>query len=162
MIGSLSTTRERTIFEVLAREHRELEARFAHVQRLGAVNIDRARAEYDRLAVRLVGHLRTVINVLYPRLASFGELLDDIDDLSSNLDGVERTITDLRTPSSTPSEWLRAVRRLEDDIEEHVESAERDVFPFAKRALSVADAVTLARDFLGYEQLTIASAGVAH
>jgi hemerythrin-like domain-containing protein len=142
---------ERTIFEVLAHDHRAIEAQFAQLQQLGVARIDEAWDDYERLADQLLMHLRAEAEVVYPTLVRVDELCDDIAQAVGDHDRLLRAIDDLRVTRVTPSEWLRAVRRLEAEIEEHIELAECEMFPIAKRALSETEAQALAHAFSEFE-----------
>jgi hemerythrin-like domain-containing protein len=149
---------DRTLFEVLAAEHRELEAQFAAVQQLGPQSIDEARAAFARLAEALRAHLGAERTVAYPRFAEIGgPIVDEITDARIDHDNIEQAIRELANGSLTPSEWLRGVRRLEALFEHHVDSEEREVFPPAKLALSIEEQRALARRFLGTEDLVAAA-----
>lgn len=155
MSGSAAATPS-TIFEVLAREHRDFEARFAQVQQLGAPRLDEARRIYAQLADQLVAHLRAEAEVVYPILAGLRELGDDVAGAVAAHARLVQAVGELRVLRVTAGEWLRAVRRLEADIEHHIDLAEREMFPVARRALSEAEAQALAHAFIDHEHLALA------
>jgi hemerythrin-like domain-containing protein len=149
---------ERTLFEVLAAEHRDLEARFARVQALGPTSLSDARAAFHDLAEVLRAHLRAERAVAYPRFAQLGPVVAaEIVDARIDHANIEEALDALAGATLTPSEWLRAVRRLEALFEHHVDSEEREVFPFARRALSIEEARELARRFVGTEHVLAAA-----
>lgn len=133
-----------TIFSVLAHEHRDLEARFAAFHELLASDFDRARAAYPRLADAILAHLRAEAAVLLPRLADIPTLDDVLARSRMDHARIEAGARALVLPNLTPSEWVRALRRLEGDLDHLIEQEEAHVFPAARRVLPIDESHRLA------------------
>ncbi len=124
-----------TIFQVLAHEHRDLEARFGVLHETAAEDIEAARRAYLELADAIIVHLRGEAAVLYPRLAHLPALAQTLDGTREDHARIEAQALALARTTLTPSEWLRGVRRLEQDLERLIEREEAQVYPVARRAL---------------------------
>jgi len=142
MIDDLQPTD--TIFQVLAHEHRDLEARFAAVHGLTGTDFPQARAHYPQLAHAILAHLRAEATVLWPRLAGIPVLATLLAQGRADHARIEAEARALAHPSLTPSEWLRGLRRLEADLEHLIEREETHVFPVARRTLDPGESQRLA------------------
>jgi hemerythrin HHE cation binding domain-containing protein len=133
-----------TIFQVLASEHRELEARFGALHEAAADDFDTARRGYPALAAAILVHLHAEATVLFPRLARIPALAGFLDGTRDDHTRIEEQVLALARTTLTPSEWLRGVRRLEQDLERLIEREEADVYPAARRALPLDESHELA------------------
>jgi hemerythrin-like domain-containing protein len=145
-----------TVFQVLAHEHRHLEARFAalHVQAIGSVSA--ARAAYPELAAAILAHLHAEDAVLTPRLEQIQSLSDVLAGSRADHAHVEADALSLDRPNLTDSEWLRALRRLEGELVRLIEREEAHVYPAARRALPPEEAQSLARELRRIEDRELA------
>lgn len=141
-----------TIFAMLAHEHRDLEAQFAALHEQAAQDFVAACEAYPALAAAIVTHLHAEAEVLFPRLSS----IEDLDPLlaRSRADHarIEADAMYLARAQLTPSEWLRALRRLESDVEHLIEREEAHVFPVARRALPPDQSHALGGELLAHER----------
>ncbi len=133
-----------TIFQVLAHEHRDLEARFAALHELVGMDFELARSHYPQLADAILAHLRGEAEVLMPRLAHIPTLEDVLARSRTDHARIEADAHALTLPQLTPSEWVRGLRRLEADVEHLIEREESHVFPAARRALPIDESHRLA------------------
>jgi hypothetical protein len=133
-----------TIFQVLAHEHRDLEARFAALHELVESDFELARAHYPQLADAIIAHLGAEAAVLMPRLAHIATLENVLARSRTDHARIEADARALTLPNLTPSEWLRGVRRLEADLDHLIEREEAHVFPAARRVLPIDESQKLA------------------
>lgn len=135
-----------TIFQVLAHEHRVLEARFSALHELATSDVELAREVYGELAAAILAHLHAETAVLLPRLARLRTLDGILESGRHDHARIEAGVRGLAVPNLTDSEWLRGVRRLEADLEHLIEREEAHVFPIARRALPLDESHQLAHD----------------
>ncbi|CAN5922240.1 hypothetical protein BH11MYX3_BH11MYX3_40020 [soil metagenome] len=141
-----------TIFQVLAHEHRDLEARFGALHEAAAEDFEAARCRYPQLAAAILVHLHAEAAVLFPRLARISALAHFVDGTRADHTRIENQVLSLSRPSLTPSEWLRGVRRLEQDLERLIEREETHVYPAARRALPLDESHELACELRSAEE----------
>lgn len=134
-----------TVFQVLAHEHRDLEARFAALFEAAASDIEEARAGYRELAAAILAHLHAEGAVLFPALARIASLGPILDGSRADHARIEADALSLDRPNLTTSEWLRALRRLHGDVVRLIEREEAHVYPAARRALPIGEAHDLAQ-----------------
>ncbi len=138
-----------TIFQLLAHEHRDLEARFAALHQ---GDFDGAREAYPELAAAIVAHLHAEAAVLFPRLARIPSLGELLDGARADHARIEAAALALSRTTLTPSEWLRGVRRLEQDLVRLIEREEAHVYPVARRALPLDESHELACELRTVEE----------
>ena len=133
-----------TIFQVLAHEHRDLEARFAALHELVGMDFELARSHYPQLAEAILAHLHGEAEVLIPGLADIPTLEDVLARSRTDHARIEADVRALAVSNLTPSEWVRGLRRLAADVEHLIEREEAHVFPAARRALPIDESHKLA------------------
>ncbi len=146
-----------TIFQVLDHEHRDLEARFAALHVIAADDLEAARAAYPQLAAAILAHLHAEAAVLLPRLAQIPALAEVLAETRDDHARIEVDALGLGRAPLTPSEWLRGVRRLEQDIERLIEREEAEVFPVARRAVPLDESHALACELRSVEDRELAA-----
>jgi len=125
-----------TIFQLLAHEHRDLEARFAALHEMVATDVEDARSHYPELAHAILAHLRAEAAVLLPRLEGIPTLEDVLARSRIDHARIEADARALAQQNLTSSEWVRGVRRLAAELEQLIEREEAHVFPVARRELA--------------------------
>lgn len=143
MIASIEPTD--TVFQVLAHEHRDLEARFAALFERAALDVEGARDDYRELEAAILAHLHAEGAVLFPALAQIASLAPILDGSRAEHARLEADALSLDRANLTTSEWLRALRRLHGDLVRLIEREESHVYPAARRALPLRTAHDLAR-----------------
>lgn len=143
MTGPIASTD--TVFQVLAKEHRDLEARFADLFERAVTDIDGARAAYQDLAAAILAHLHAEDAVLLPALARIDALASILDGSRADHARLEADALALDRPNLTASEWLRALKRLHADLVHSIEREESNVYPAARRTMPLGEAHDLAR-----------------
>ncbi|MBA3465723.1 MAG: hemerythrin domain-containing protein [Deltaproteobacteria bacterium] len=145
-----------TIFQVLAHEHRDLEAELAALHVRAAENMVAARAMFPKIAAAILAHLHAEDAVLMPRLAQIPGLSQMLAGSRADHARVESETLALDRPNLTDSEWLRALRRLEAELVRLIEREEAHVYPAARRALPPEEAKLLARELRRIEDRELA------
>lgn len=145
MTGPITSTD--TVFQVLAKEHRDLEAQFAALFERAATDIEGARADYQPLVAEIVAHLHAEGAVLFPALARIAALAPILDGSRADHARLESDALALDRANLTTSEWLRALKRLHGDLVHLIEREEAHVYPAARRAMPLGEANDLARAF---------------
>ena len=134
-----------TVFQVLAKEHRDLEARFSQLFERAQTDIEGARDDYRELAAAILAHLHAEGAVLFPALARIAALERILDGSRADHARIEADALSLDRPNLTTSEWLRALKRLHGDVVRLIEREESHVYPAARRAMPLEEANDLAR-----------------
>jgi hypothetical protein len=142
MMGPITPTD--TVFQVLAKEHRDLEARFAQLFEHAETDIEGARADYRELAAAILAHLHAEGAVLFPALARIAALDQILVGSRADHARVEADVLALDRPNLTTSEWLRALKRMHADLVRLIEREESHVYPAARRAMPPDEANHLA------------------
>ena len=142
MTGPITPTD--TVFQVLAKEHRDLEGRFAQLFERAATDIEGARADYRELAAAILAHLHAEGAVLFPALARIDALAQILVGSRADHARIEADALSLDRPNLTTSEWLRALKRLHADLVRLIEREESHVYPAARRAMPIEEANHLA------------------
>jgi hypothetical protein len=145
MTGPITSTD--TVFQLLAKEHRELEARSADLFERALADIEGARAEYQDLAAALLAHFHAEAAVLLPALARIPALAPMLDRSRADHARLEADALALDRPNLTASEWLRALKRLHGDLVHLIEREESYVYSAARRAMPIGEAHDLAHAF---------------
>lgn len=138
-----------TIFELLAREHAELDTAFhaiqcAHERRDGAG----ARLAFDALSTKLLAGMRAEHASVYPTFAYHAGLDDEVKRAIREHDEIEQAINHLRLIPLAPEAWRGALTRLQILVADHVETEEWILFPVARLRLSTDRAMQLATEYV--------------
>lgn len=142
-----------TVFEVLARQHVEIEAAFRDIQHAAAERLDHgvARTLFAALSTRLLACLRAERAVVYPRFAYDAGLSDEIQRAIREHGRIEQAIGELRLAPLAPAAWRTALARLQKRVADHVETEEWILFPVARLRLSTASVTKLADELAAFE-----------
>jgi hypothetical protein len=145
-----------TVFEVLRRKHRELDAAFDAIERTDS--FADADAKFRDLATRIVAYLRAERTVVYPRLASADGLRIDANEVAQVTrvqERIEKTIDHLRLGALGEPTWRAAARTLREQLVDLANLEEWVVFPLASLAFSSAELRAIAAELLAYEPVAL-------
>lgn len=145
-----------TIFEVLAREHAEIDARFTRVR--DASTPEAAREPFQALATKLITCMRAEHAIVYPRFAFLAGLDDEVAQAVREHDRVEQAINYLRLSTLGPDAWHAGVSRLQQLVRNHLETEEWILIPVARLRLSNEDIVKIGEEFLSFEPIAASAA----
>ena len=134
-----------TIFELLAKQHVEVEAGFREIHTaLERMDHRRARVLFAALSTKLLACMRSEHAVVYPSFAYHAGLADEIKRAVREHDKIEQSINHLRLIPLAPDAWRGALTRLQFLVAEHLETEEWILFPVARLRLSTEQAQQLA------------------
>ena len=142
----------RTIFELLAREHREIADLLDHVQNASPDEIDDAKDLFAVVEEKLLAHARGEEAVVYPRLAAIDALREPIADARDAHGVVETLLARLEADDLDDDDWLASARLLQEEVEQHVDDEEQGIFAIARDELDDDDASQLARRYLAVRE----------
>ena len=134
------------IFELLARDHRNLRALLDEIE--GAEDDRQRQALFSRLVDEVEAHSQAEDDVFYTTLESAGDLADRIDEARQEHDQVEALLEDLDGLPVSGDDWIDKVREIRLLIEHHVSAEEEQIFPLARRALGDPEALRLGSEFV--------------
>jgi len=148
-----------TIFDVLARQHGEIDGLFRELQaELAAGHEVEARTRFQALSTKLIACMRAEHAVVYPRFAFEAGLDDEVARAIREHDRIEQAINHLRLAPLAPDAWNGAVTRLQLLVADHLETEEWILFPVARLRLTSEAASKLAADFEAYQPVAAAVA----
>lgn len=152
-----------TVFEVLLRNHRELDAAFEAIERTRS--FADAESQFRDLATRIIAYLRAERSVFYPRLARAstdnGILAgNELAQVARYQDRIERMIDHLRLGALADETWRAAMRVLRDQVSDLASIEEWTVFPLASLALPMTELCAIADELVMCEPVAIRLSGV--
>ena len=146
-----------TVFEVLRRKHRELDAALDAIER--TESFADAEQQFLELATRIVAFLRAERSVVYPQMARAESGMQfeahELAQATRYQDRIERAVDHLRLGGLCEGTWRAAVRSLRDQIADLASFEEWVVFPFASLALSTTELCHIAGELLAYEPVAM-------
>ncbi len=145
----MRTDQQTTIFELLARDHRNVRALLDEIE--GAEDDRQRRALFSQLVNEVEAHSQAEDDVFYTTLESAGDLADRIDDARQEHDQVESLLEELDALPVSGDDWLEKVREIRLLIEHHVAEEEEQIFPLAR--FDDQEALRLGQEFLRARQL---------
>jgi hypothetical protein len=111
----------------LMAEHAALVHQAGHLREtLRSRDFAAVRSGLTELVARLTGHVRREEDGIFAALRSTGEYVDEVDALEDEHRDLETTIAELDITSPA---FARAVTRLLDDLDLHVQREELGIFP---------------------------------
>jgi hypothetical protein len=150
-----------TVFEVLRRRHRELDAAFDAIERTDSYAD--ADAKFRDLSTRIIAHLRAERSVVYPRLAATNGIQIDAHELGQVTrvqDRIEKTIDHLRLGALTEATWRAATRTLREQLGDLANLEEWVVFPLASLAMSTSELRAIADGVVAFEPVAMRMSSV--
>ena len=148
-----------TIFEVLGRQHGELDTLFRQVHdALVSGRESTARHRFAELSTRLLGFMHAEHSIVYPQFAFMAGLEDEVRRAVREHDQIEQAINHLRLAPLSAEEFQGALTRLQCLLADHLETEEWILFPVATLRLSGDDARRIAAEYLAYEPVAMSVA----
>jgi len=149
-----------TIFELLARQHVEIEGAFRSIH----VALERkdhglARSLFAKLSTQLLASMRSEHAVVYPTFAYHAGLDDEVKRAIREHQKIEQSINHLRLIPLAPESWRGAVTRLQILVADHLETEEWILFPVARLRLTDAQARKLADEFSAFQTIALPTTG---
>jgi hypothetical protein len=148
-----------TIFEVLGRQHGELDTMFRQVHdRLASGRIDAARETFQSLSTKLLGMMHAEHTVVYPKFVYLADLGDEVSRAIREHSKIEDAVNHIRLAPLDAEGFRGAVTRLQVLISDHQETEEWILFPVATLRMSGDVQRQLATEYQAYEPLAEAVA----
>lgn len=149
-----------TLFELLAARVREFDTTFRAIhQAATAGDLGLARLTFDDLSVKLLARMHAVSVLLYGRLDRDDALMAEVAQARAEHDEIEQTIATLRIGALEGADWLRAVRRLERQVVDHLDFEDCMLLPFVRLALGPDEADQLVREYELTERMAASVSG---
>lgn len=149
-----------TVFELLAREHVEVEAGFRDIHAaLERKDHGTARSLFAKLSARLLASMRSEHAVVYPSFAFHAGLDDEVKRAIREHQKIEQSINHLRLIPLAPEAWRGALTRLQILVADHLETEEWILFPVARLRLTPEDATRLAAEFSAFQLIALPTTG---
>jgi hypothetical protein len=140
-----------TIFEVLGRQHGELDTLFRQVHgTLATGRESAARTRFAELSTRLLGMMHAEHSIVYPQFAFLAGLEDEVRRAVREHDQIEQRINHLRLAPLALEAFADGLTQLQCLLADHQETEEWILFPVATLRLSGDDARRIAAEYLAY------------
>lgn len=148
-----------TIFEVLGRQHGELDTMFRQVHdALASSRMDAARDMFQKLSTKLLGMMHAEHAVVYPQFVFLADLGDEVSRAIREHSKIEEAVNHVRLAPLDADGFCGAVMKLQLMIADHHETDEWILFPVATLRLSGDAQRKLATEYQAYEPLAEAVA----
>jgi hemerythrin superfamily protein len=119
---------QRNVIEILTEDHREVEEMFGELT--AATDPDERRRITDDITIELVRHAVAEEAHLYPAVREHVPGGDELADKEiSDHAGIERILKELEDTDAAGEGFTTLTRRLIDEVSEHVEDEETNLFP---------------------------------
>ncbi len=149
-----------TIFELLARQHVEVEGAFRDIHAaLERKDHGTSRALFSKLSAKLLASMRSEHAVVYPSFAYHAGLADEVKRAIREHQKIEQSINQLRLIPLAPESWRGALTRLQLLVADHLETEEWILFPVARLRLTTEDATRLAAEFSAFQLIALPTSG---
>lgn len=138
--------KERNIFAVLEKDHREVTDLLEKISKRAAEG-KRIDTMVDKVHRELESHSLAEEEILYPKLANHRHTQDEADQAMEEHEKIRLYLQKLEGVSSVNGEFRQAFEDLRHEVENHVEEEEGEIFPKMRTIFSELELVTLAEEF---------------
>lgn len=146
-----------TIFELLQREQRELDALFDELQ---LCTDQEAWSLFHIASSRWTACMRAKHAIVYPQLAVRGLQQEVLEAVRDHRD-IERGIAHVRLAPMCPIEWREAVRELRTRIADRSVWEQWELCPLAALSFSRAELVRLTRAYVAFQPVAMSAASAS-
>jgi hypothetical protein len=151
-----------TIFDVLTKQHREIEELFGDVQNaIDSEQLELAERSFQLLSIKLIAGMNAEHAVVYPRFADSAGLVEEVVQALREHDAIERAINHVRVGALSADQWCDGIARLGRLVADHADFEECTLFPIAQLTLPPELQRKLVADYRGYVPIATSVAGVS-
>ena len=151
-----------TIFNVLTRQHREIEEMFGAVQdAIDTSQLSRARVGFQRLSSKLIAGMHAEHTMVYPQLAMHAGLVGEVAEAITQHAAIELAVNHVRVGTVTDEPWCAAVALLRALVADHADFEACTLFPLARLSLTTEQIYGLAEDYTRARRRSAPLAGVS-
>lgn len=136
---------DKTIYDVLEQEHRDLLERIERLQK--ARDPKERKRLFDEVRGEITAHAEAESATLYDALREHAETEDQVAESEEAHDEMKALLRELATLQSDGDAWSAKLGALRETVEQHVEEEEGDLFAAARDVLSEGEAQALAQRF---------------
>ncbi|MDB5103008.1 MAG: hemerythrin [Fibrobacteres bacterium] len=140
------------LYEMLHRDHEKVKSLFDQLEATGEDQESRRETLFAHLFRELDVHSQAEEKFFYSQLRSEDETreltLESIDEHKM----VKRLLGELEAMDKGTPEWTAKCRTLRENVEEHVEMEEQELFPMAQRVLEDEEAAGIAEDIDSFKE----------
>lgn len=154
-----------SIFEVLGRQHRQIEELVEDtIQQMAKGQTELAFVTFQLLSNKLVACMRAEHATVYPRLEHEAGLVTEVAQARAEHEAIEDAITRLRVGGLVRSAWLVELSNLARLIERHAELEELSLFPMAMLTLAADQVADMTQQFTAALAMatTVADAAITY
>ncbi|MBF0306936.1 MAG: hemerythrin domain-containing protein [Alphaproteobacteria bacterium] len=139
------------IFDQLKKDHQDIRQLFAKIEKTSK---KQERLDlFEKLNEMLIAHAHAEEKVFYPALKSKSATKDEIKHAIDEHHEAERmlkTIQKMDDPSK--KEWMEAIEKLRDSVEEHVQEEEQQIFSHARQEIADDKLESMTSEFIEVKQ----------
>jgi hemerythrin superfamily protein len=137
--------------ELLTSDHRKVETIFQRFEQ--GLNVQEAVPLFKELYQELTLHALAEENVFYPALARNPEFFGKLKDAFKEHSEVKAAFGELAALDITTKDWLDKMSGLIRNVKHHVRDEENDLFPMARKFLTVEELQELAQQLQKAKEL---------
>lgn len=139
------------IYEQLIDDHGKQKGLLAGLVNTEGDSSERRRL-FDLLKVELEAHAAAEEQVFYAELMAEPDGQEKARHSVAEHQTASNLLSELEKTDMSSSAWLPMFKKLQHEIEHHVDEEERDVFPLARRIFKANRASEMAEDFVARKQ----------
>ncbi len=133
------------LYQLIRQDHQKIKRLFERL-----AQSDRGSPSQMRLFAELKHDLELHAELeeqhFYPALQRHDEAKDLVEEALEEHDEVKEALEDLDRRNKEDESWAERIAELQEDVEDHVEEEETEIFPVAQKLLDSAQAEAIARD----------------
>lgn len=139
------------IFDQLKKDHQDVRQLFAKIEK---TNKKQERLDlFEELNEKLIAHAHAEEKVFYPALKSKSATKDEVKHAIDEHHEAERMLKKIeKMGDPTKKDWMEAVQKLRDAVEEHVQEEEQQIFSHARQELADDRLETMTDEFMQVKQ----------
>lgn len=141
---------KKNIVEVLKQDHRSLDSLFEKIE--ATDEPDAKAALFEVINEEFEAHAKGEEKVVYPEMKRIPELNEKTEHSVEEHDEARELIKTIESLSPEDEKWESSVRKLQSEIEHHVEEEEEEMFPILEEKLTPEKLRSLAEDFEATKQ----------
>ncbi|MGE5656109.1 MAG: hemerythrin domain-containing protein [Actinomycetota bacterium] len=133
------------IFELIKKDHRQVESLFAEIE--SSKDAKKIAALFERLYKELNLHSEVEELTFYPSMREYEETEELLEEAEEEHVEVKTMLEEMKPFSPTSSEFKTRLASLKSAVQHHVQEEENEVFPQVQQCMSKEELSALATEF---------------
>lgn len=140
------------LYEMLHKDHEKVRSLFVQLEAAGEDQERRREQLFASLGRELLVHTEAEEKFFYSQLRSEDETRELILESFDEHKLVKRLMDELDAMDKGTPEWTAKCRTLRENVEQHVETEEQELFPLAQKVLEDEEAAGIAEDIESFKE----------